>query len=173
MPTSTRSETGDRVGSFLLPPERATYQQASHSIKNKPHLVMCCQQASCASSDYTKHVGRMRTTPQVINVCERSSTYEEISVHPRFPVWLPPQPPEPAVQGVGPPHSLPLGPPLRLATPARRSLLVHFSAADMCLQSFVTLTPVRRFTGPWSRELTQTGLFASYAGVRVSPILTS
>ena len=32
---------------------------------------MCCQQASCEGSDYTEHVGRMGTTPQVINVRER------------------------------------------------------------------------------------------------------
>jgi hypothetical protein len=31
---------------------------------------MCCQQASCESSDYTEHLGRMGTTPQVINVRE-------------------------------------------------------------------------------------------------------
>jgi hypothetical protein len=32
---------------------------------------MCSQQASCESSDYTEHVGRMGTTPHVINVRER------------------------------------------------------------------------------------------------------
>jgi hypothetical protein len=34
MPTSTRSETKDRVGSFFISPERRTYLQASRSIKN-------------------------------------------------------------------------------------------------------------------------------------------
>ena len=63
---------GDRrpCRQFLPSPERGTYLQASRSIK-KTHPVMCSQQASCESSDYTEHVGRMGTTPQVINVRER------------------------------------------------------------------------------------------------------
>jgi hypothetical protein len=39
--------------------------------QKKMHLVMYCQQASCEDSDYTEFVGRMGTTPQVINVRER------------------------------------------------------------------------------------------------------
>jgi hypothetical protein len=64
---------GDRrpCRQFLLSPERSTYLQASRSVKKTSHLVMCCQQASCESSDYMEHVGRMGTTPQVINVRER------------------------------------------------------------------------------------------------------
>ena len=72
MPTSTRSEAGDRVGSFFVSPERDTYISTSlPDYQKKMHLVMCCQQASCEGSDYTEQVGRMGTTPQVINVRER------------------------------------------------------------------------------------------------------
>ena len=67
MPTSTRSETKDRVGSFFYPPNGVRIYKPS-VVSKTPHPVMCCQQASCESSDYTEHVGRMGTTPQVINV---------------------------------------------------------------------------------------------------------
>jgi hypothetical protein len=67
MPTSTQSEARDRVGSFFYPPN-GVHIYKPPGVSKKMHLVMCCQQASWEDSDYTEHVGRMGTTPQVINV---------------------------------------------------------------------------------------------------------
>jgi|HubBroStandDraft_4_1064222.scaffolds.fasta_scaffold03152_5 hypothetical protein len=94
MPTSTRSETKDRVGSFFISPERRTYLQASRSFKNTASRDVL---PAGIVREFGLHGARGTDGNYAASdqrPCERRSTYEEISVHPRFPVWLPPQPPE-------------------------------------------------------------------------------